>query len=794
MAAPLSVKVSDVDLSEFPRVNVVFELASPDKLDFKQLTNDAIRLIEEEVPVSNLSLVPCDTQLSLALLLDDSGRQDHTLSQLKRSIYRLIDRLAYHDEAAVVTFARGTKVLSPLTSDKRILTDAVGQLKAYGASALFDGLAMAIAEVHRGKGKRAVLLISDGIDEVYPGGRPLSEETLPAVIQMAREHDIEIYTIGVGTRVDRKMLTTLSRSTGGVYMHAPSDVEIGELVLRISMSFHGLFKLVYDSPRPAEDNQLREAKIQVDFRGHHGEDLFGYRFPQRTDTDLVTVKRTDAYQPGTGNLQVFTLGLRQKPLPLRFFLFDRYNRPIRQGMTSPDGYGKLDSRDPELIKIPPGTYRLELEVPGTTLRYVHPGIKIVAGETEQVRYRYSKLLFRRNGVVWYDTPHPYGDTSELISLKLVNTADSRVCHAGRLIDFTLGKETFIWLEEGTFRIELANLWHQSAPPDVEKSILRNSLEADIACPGTNLLFFDVADDDFVFDKDVLADAQPMRPKKSSRTVVVNVPDAPERSDDGPTTTDDRDPPDPPEEEFVDRTEPNNRPGVTAEPAQALVSEREAVSDPVAARRCAYGRLLELAGGLETGSAGQGNLKLLIASLDEKSDPSTPRDPPGSGIDSEGVLASRIVTGERTTPSIRADPSETGRDKETRSAARFRSTLRGTKAEGEGQDLGSAPERKDLSRGRFTRGRSRLRRGRVFLADELKQQRLNGPGSTKKSPAKRLLVKSKNDKIDQRPTRSSGDARSSGMESCSMESPYQTLLRMVGDSAKPRPLPSPPREP
>jgi len=39
--------------------------------------------------------------------------------------------------------------------DKSLLIDAVGRLKAYGATALFDALTLGIAEVFRGEGKRA---------------------------------------------------------------------------------------------------------------------------------------------------------------------------------------------------------------------------------------------------------------------------------------------------------------------------------------------------------------------------------------------------------------------------------------------------------------------------------------------------------------------------------------------------------------------------------------------------------------------------------------------------------------
>ncbi|MBI4862221.1 MAG: VWA domain-containing protein, partial [Candidatus Riflebacteria bacterium] len=507
LAMPIDVHIRDVDLSEFPRVNVVFGLDSPHKLDFRRLPARSMYVVEEEVQITDVAVIPHEPQLSLALVLDDSGSQDHTLANLKRSVTRLVESLKPCDQAAVVSFARGTRVITELTADKHTLVDAVGRLKAYGASALFDGLTVGIAEVHRAPGKRAVLVVTDGVDQVFPGGHPLSEDSLSDVVHMARVNGVEVYAVGIGDRVNHRLLATLAHLTGGLYLRAASESNVGDLLERIALSFGGTFKLAYTSPRAVEDSKLREARVTVNYQGHHGSEVFGYRLDERTAVEDVNVRRTNVYTPGTGDLQVFTLGLREQPLPLSFYLFDRYNRPVRQGVTSADGYGKLDDRDPELVKLLPGTYRLELEVPGTAFRSVHPNVVIVAGKTLRLEYHFSKLVFRRNEQVWYDTPHPYGDTSELISLKIVNLADGRTIHSGRLVDFMEKRETAVWLEQGRYRVELGNVWHQAPPADVEKVVLRNRLEAEIASPGGTVMLFDVVDSDLVYDKDVLATAQ-----------------------------------------------------------------------------------------------------------------------------------------------------------------------------------------------------------------------------------------------------------------------------------------------
>ena len=507
-AEPLSVKVRDVDLAAFPEVKVTFSVQANERLDVRHIDADCVNVIEEEVPVRQLKIAPAGPQLSLALVLDDSGSQDHTLGHLKRAVNRLIDLFGPQDQAAVVTFARGCEVGTPLTTDKNALKDATGRLKAYGATALFDGITLGIAEVYRSRGKRAVLVISDGVDQCYPGGHPLSEDTLPDAIHMAVAHNVEVHCIGIGDRVNHKVLEQLARGTNGVYLNAPNDFELMNLLERIGFSFFGMFTMTYTSPKQAEDGCIRESRLLVNFQGFKGTDVFGYQVGDRTVTDQVVVKRQQTYTPGTGDLQVFTPGLRDAPLSLRFYLYDQYNKLTRQGMTSPDGYGKLDGRDPELVKIKPGMYRLEIELPGTTLRYVHAGVVVDPGQTRQLVYRYSKLVFRRNAQVWYDTQHPYGDTSELVAIKITNLADGRVCHSGRLVDFKEGRETSLYLEEGRYKVELDNVWHQSTPPDVEKVALKNHLEAEIGSGGGRILYFDVTDDDLVIEKDVLAEARP----------------------------------------------------------------------------------------------------------------------------------------------------------------------------------------------------------------------------------------------------------------------------------------------
>jgi Ca-activated chloride channel family protein len=131
--------------------------------------------------------------VSLGVVLDTSGSMAGDKIQaarqaLDRFLYDLLDR---NDEIFLYRFSNDPVLLQSWTSDRSLLSRALGRLVPNGGTAMYDAVAEAIPLAEGGKHvKKAVLVISDGNDTS-------SRTTVREVQQQIRESEVLVYAIGI---------------------------------------------------------------------------------------------------------------------------------------------------------------------------------------------------------------------------------------------------------------------------------------------------------------------------------------------------------------------------------------------------------------------------------------------------------------------------------------------------------------------------------------------------------------------------------------------------------------------
>ena len=109
-------------------------------------------------------------------------------SALDRFVFELLDK---QDEIFLYRFSNYPTLLQGWTTDRQLLTRAIGRISANGGTAMYDTIAEAIPLAQRGQNrKKALLLISDGNDTASSTG------ILP-VKQLIRESEVLVYAIGI---------------------------------------------------------------------------------------------------------------------------------------------------------------------------------------------------------------------------------------------------------------------------------------------------------------------------------------------------------------------------------------------------------------------------------------------------------------------------------------------------------------------------------------------------------------------------------------------------------------------
>ena len=181
-------------------------------------------------------LAPTDEELSrakfdLALVLDESGSISATdYGRMKSLTVDLINKLEEEDRIAVFTFATSVVQRSGFVNKNTAATVVKTLLQAAGLTAIYDGINRANAEFINYSSPDAtkiMIVLTDGQDN-------RSSATANAVIQNAVQHNIVIYTIGIGA-VDAATLNNIATQTGGTYYSATNFSQLSSIFDRIEV-------------------------------------------------------------------------------------------------------------------------------------------------------------------------------------------------------------------------------------------------------------------------------------------------------------------------------------------------------------------------------------------------------------------------------------------------------------------------------------------------------------------------------------------------------------------------------
>jgi VWFA-related protein len=127
--------------------------------DFVLRENGTIRPIE--------TLAYETEPLDVVLLLDTSGSMRKTIAELADGAKTALEQLHSQDRAALMVFSESSKVVQPLTEDRKpilaslaSITSVSGETDLYGAA---SSAASYLQEFGRSEGRRAVLMVSDNL-------------------------------------------------------------------------------------------------------------------------------------------------------------------------------------------------------------------------------------------------------------------------------------------------------------------------------------------------------------------------------------------------------------------------------------------------------------------------------------------------------------------------------------------------------------------------------------------------------------------------------------------------------
>lgn len=187
------------------------------------------------------------TPLNIVLVLDASGSMQPAAEIMRQAAIQAVNQAPPNTLLSVIQFNEQIITRVGFTADKGAVINAIGQIsnsEFRGGTCLYDASYLALQQLQSSAaaGRRALVLFTDGRDELIAGG-PLDPCSKNAdynrLVETARNPQLRvpIYTIGLsGTQaINLGELENLANATGGLSASG-SQTELGNLFQRIILA------------------------------------------------------------------------------------------------------------------------------------------------------------------------------------------------------------------------------------------------------------------------------------------------------------------------------------------------------------------------------------------------------------------------------------------------------------------------------------------------------------------------------------------------------------------------------
>jgi Ca-activated chloride channel family protein len=209
------------------------------------LTQDDFEVLEDGRPQTLSAFAAADFPLTVALAVDhsfsmaqDRGRM---LQASKSAAKAFLSALRPADESLVVGIGTRAVVIAAAgeSRDRQIAT--VAGLSAWGTTPLHDAILASIDAVDAARGRRALVILSDG-DDRY------SDATAQDVLARARRSNVMVYPVALG-RTRPALFAEIATLTGGRSYHERDPGKLETAMVKIAEQLREQYLLGYSPAR-----------------------------------------------------------------------------------------------------------------------------------------------------------------------------------------------------------------------------------------------------------------------------------------------------------------------------------------------------------------------------------------------------------------------------------------------------------------------------------------------------------------------------------------------------------------
>jgi VWFA-related protein len=240
------------------------------------------RVLEDNVPQQVQTFSMGKAPMTVAMLIEFSNRYQSfwtaTWYQTLSASYGFLETLKPEDYVAIVAYDLRPEILCDFTADKRAAYEAMSRLRIAGFSEsnLFDAVTDTAQRMSGIEGRKAIVLISSGIDT-------FSKITYDKTRKILQDAGIPIYAIGIGQAVRMyydqmgmmgpiaymnglqadNQLRTFAKETGGQAFLPRFYGEFPGIFRAIAEALRNQYNLTYSPTNQTRDGTVRKLKVEV---------------------------------------------------------------------------------------------------------------------------------------------------------------------------------------------------------------------------------------------------------------------------------------------------------------------------------------------------------------------------------------------------------------------------------------------------------------------------------------------------------------------------------------------------
>ena len=238
------------------------------------------RILEDNVPQQIRKVDMGEAPMTIAMVIEFSNRFQKYYSyawyQTLQLAWGFAESLKPEDYAAVVAYDMRSEILTDFTTDKMKIREGLDRLKiaAFSEANMFDAVTDTAERMSDIEGRKAILLITSGIDT-------FSRLTYDQTRKKLQEAGVPIYSIGI-MQMQREMadaymsgpqrmdflqadneLRTFAKETGGAAYFPKFEGEYGQIFQMLHQALRNQYVLTYQPSNTKHDGAFRKIKVEL---------------------------------------------------------------------------------------------------------------------------------------------------------------------------------------------------------------------------------------------------------------------------------------------------------------------------------------------------------------------------------------------------------------------------------------------------------------------------------------------------------------------------------------------------